>query len=137
MREVRVDLVRMSLRQPGGEGKSKKKVEDERAVTVRPEKKIKLSGKRKLAGKDAAGDMRHQEDLLDLAEKKARIEVLAMLGLTEQVADHEEREVVKKENLRCQQQKPSERGCKKVEDDVEENLLMEMQDIFNDLHDLS
>ena len=82
--------------------------------------------------------MRHQEDMLDLAEKKARIEVLAMLGLTEQVADGEERVVVKKENLRCQRQKSSEQGSKKVEEDaVEENLLMEMQDIFNDLHDLS
>ena len=137
MREVRVDLVRMSLRKPCGEGKSKKEEQNERVEAAVTEKKTNLGRKRK-AGKDAAGDMRHQEEMLDQAEKKARMEVLAMLGLSEQVAD-EDREVVKKENLSCQQQKPSERGRKpcKVEEDVEENLLMEMQDIFNDLHDLS
>ena len=124
-----MDLVRMSLRKSGvagEEGKTKK--EDERLVVSRSDpSKPKLRRKRK-AGDDA-GDLRRQ--MLDLAEKKARIEVFALLGLSEEV------EVVKKENVHSQQEKVGERGCKEFEEEVEENLLMEMQDIFNDLHDLS
>lgn len=122
MQEVRVDLVRMRLRKGGVEtGK-----EDKRVMPARSD----LRRKRK-AEKDA-GDLRGQ--MLDQAEieKRARIEVLALLGLSEEVAVE-----VRKENLDSQLgEKPSDRAGK-VEEAVEENLLMEMQDIFNDLHDLS
>ena len=93
--------------------------------------------------------------MLDLAEKRARVEVLALLGLGEEVAD-EDRAEVKKEKLCSHQHQHSERGCKiergkdehlfmetpddkDVGDagDKEEKLLMEMQSIFNDLHDLN
>ena len=128
MLEVTVDLVRMKLRKGGG-GTRK---EDERAMPARSEAFAlsKTNSRRKRKADKDAGDLRRQ--MLDQAEKRARIEVLAMLGLSEEVSVE-----VKKENLRSQpEEKPSDRGGK-VEEDVEENLLMEMQDIFNDLHDLS
>ena len=117
--------------------------------------KIKLERKRKKGENYAAGDLRRQmvldkaekrvQDekriltdlaekriLADLAEKRAKIKVFAMLGLTEEAAME-----VKKENLRSQQQKASDQSGKVEELDKEETLLMEMQDIFDDLHDLS
>ena len=74
MQEVRVDLVRMRLRKGGVEK------EDKRVMPARSD----LRRKRK-AEKDA-GDLRGQ--MLDQAEieKRARIEVLALLGLSEEVA---------------------------------------------------
>ena len=122
-----MDLVRMRLRKAGRETRKKDQriMPDARSDASDLSKTI-LRRKRK-----AEKDVRRQ--MLDEAEKRARIEVLALLGLGEEVAVE-----VKKENLLSQpEQKPSDRGGKQVEEDVEENLLVEMQDIFNDLHDLS
>ena len=122
LREVTVNLVRMDLRRTSG--KSLEIVENYKARD-RSERKRK-----------AEEDLRRQE--LDEAEKKARIEVLTMLGLGDLLAD-EEREQVCRETIaptQSQQQVQRDEGYE-VKQIKEETLLMEMQDIFNDLHDFN
>ena len=120
LREVTVNLVRMDLRRTSG--KSLEIMERARDSSERKRK--------------AEEDLRRQE--LDEAEKKARIEVLTMLGLGDLLAD-EEREQVGRKTIaptQSQQQAPRDEGYE-VKQIKEETLLMEMQDIFNDLHDFN
>ena len=155
MVEVTVDLVRMSLRKSGGKWENRKvegRIVSGDSFVVANDMSTTNSRRKRKAAKDGDG---LRQRMLDLAEKRARVEVLALLGLGEEVAD-EDRVEVKKEKLCSHQQQHSERGCKieggkdehlfmetpddkDVGDagDKEEKLLMEMQSIFNDLHDLS
>ena len=148
-----MDLVRM--RKSGGEGRNRKvegRIVSGDSFVVANDMSTTNSRRKRKAAKDGDG---LRQRMLDLAEKRARVEVLALLGLGEEVAD-EDRVEVKKEKLCSHQQQHSERGCKiergkdehlfmetpddkDVGDagDKEEKLLMEMQSIFNDLHDLN
>ena len=122
LREVTVNLVRMDLRRTSGE--SLEIMENSKAIDS--------SGRKRKAEED----LRRQK--LDEAEKKARIEVLTMLGLGDLLADVE-REQVCRETIaptQSQQQVPRHEGFE-VKQIKEETLLMEMQDIFNDLHDFN
>ena len=153
MVEVTVDLVRM--RKSGGKWENRKvegRIVSGDSFVVANDMSTTNSRRKRKAAKDGDG---LRQRMLDLAEKRARVEVLALLGLGEEVAD-EDRAEVKKEKLCSHQHQHSERGCKiergkdehlfmetpddkDVGDagDKEEKLLMEMQSIFNDLHDLS
>ena len=122
LREVTVNLVRMDLRRTSG-----------KSLEIMENNKARDSSERKRKAED---DLRRQE--LDEAEKKARIEVLTMLGLGDLLAD-EEREQVGRKTIaptQYQQQAPRDEGYE-VKQIKEETLLMEMQDIFNDLHDFN
>ena len=122
LREVTVNLVRMDLRRTSG-----------KSLEIMENNKARDSSGRKRKAED---DLRRQE--LDEAEKKARIEVLTMLGLGDLLAD-EEREQVCRETIaptQSQQQVQRDEGYE-VKQIKEETLLMEMQDIFNDLHDFN
>ena len=122
LREVTVNLVRMDLRRTIGE-----------SLDIMENNKARDSSERK---RKAEEDLRRQE--LDEAEKKARIEVLTMLGLGDLLADEEREQVCRKTiaPTQSQQQVPRDEGYK-VKQIKEETLLMEMQDIFNDLHDFN
>ena len=153
MVEVTVDLVRM--RKSGGKWENRKvegRIVSGDSFVVANDMSTTNSRRKRKAAKDGDG---LRQRMLDLAEKRARVEVLALLGLGEEVAD-EDRAEVKKEKLCSHQHQHSERGCKieggkdehlfmetpddkDVGDagDKEGKLLMEMQSIFNDLHDLN
>ena len=122
LREVTVNLVRMDLRRTSGE-----------SLEIMENNKARDSSERKRKAED---DLRRQE--LDEAEKKARIEVLTMLGLGDLLADEEREQVCRKTiaPTQSQQQVPRDEGYE-VKQIKEETLLMEMQDIFNDLHDFN
>ena len=116
LREVTVNLVRMDLR--GSSGKSLEIME------------ARDSSERK---RKAEEDLRRQE-----LGKKARIEVLTMLGLGDLLADEEREQVCRKTTAPTQSQQQVPRGeGYEVKQIKEETLLMEMQDIFNDLHDFN
>ena len=119
LREVTVNLVRMDLRRTSGE-----------SLEVMENNKARDSSERK---RKAEEDLRRQE-----LEKKARIEVLTMLGLGDLLADEEREQVCRKTiaPTQSQQQVPRGEGYE-VKQIKEETLLMEMQDIFNDLHDFN
>ena len=122
LREVTVNLVRMDLRRTSGE-----------SLEIMENNKARDSSERK---RKAEEDLRRQE--LDEAEKKARIEVLTMLGLGDLLADEEREQVCRKTiaPTQSQRQVPRHEGYE-VKQIKEETLLMEMQDIFNDLHDFN
>ena len=122
LREVTVNLVRMDLRRTSGE-----------SLEIMENNKARDSSERK---RKAEEDLRRQE--LDEAEKKARIEVLTMLGLGDLLADEEREQVCRKTiaPTQSQQQVQRDEGYE-VKQIKEETLLMEMQDIFNDLHDFN
>ena len=122
LREVTVNLVRMDLRRTSGE-----------SLEIMENNKARDSSERKRKAED---DLRRQE--LDEAEKKARIEVLTMLGLGDLLADEEREQVCRKTIAPTQSQRQVQRDeGYEVKQIKEETLLMEMQDIFNDLHDFN
>ena len=119
LREVTVNLVRMDLRRTSG-----------KSLEIMENNKARDSSERK---RKAEEDLRRQE-----LGKKARIEVLTMLGLGDLLADEEREQVCRKTTAPTQSQQQVPRGeGYEVKQIKEETLLMEMQDIFNDLHDFN
>ena len=96
MVEVTVDLVRM--RKSGGKWENRKvegRIVSGDSFVVANDMSTTNSRRKRKAAKDGDG---LRQRMLDLAEKRARVEVLALLGLGEEVAD-EDRAEVKKEKL--------------------------------------